>query len=226
MVSKKNCSPPPLPISNSLKFHLTVIHKTNFKQIYVNTCTNAQVEAHTNRIEGAWAHAKQHLKKIYGTQASNFESHLCEILWRNWHSSSNILSEFFRDLKTFFPLTGPCTYSAQKPIFRDWIGSEEYADVSLTVNADDCQAQPSLILEPEIESAAPEPVREPSAGPSSVLDHNQFEPSAGPSVGLPNPNQSRQRKRRATKENLCCPPDYQAISKSHIQPPMPLGSQT
>ncbi|GFN92715.1 hypothetical protein PoB_001922100 [Plakobranchus ocellatus] len=86
---------------------------------------------------------------------------------------------------------------AQKPIFREWVGSEEYTDASLTVNADDCQAQPSLILEPEIESAAPEPVREPSAGPLSV--------------GLPNPNQCRQRKRRATKENLCCPPDYQAI---------------
>ncbi|GFN99531.1 hypothetical protein PoB_002603700 [Plakobranchus ocellatus] len=95
---------------------------------------------------------------------------------------------------------------AQKPIFHDWIGSEVYADVSLIVNGDDCQAQPSLILEPQIESAAPEPIREPSAGPS---DLNQFEPSAGPSV--PNPNQCRQRKRRGTKENLCCLPDYQAI---------------
>ena len=47
---------------SSLKFegfeHYTVNHKTNFKVIYTNEETGENVTVHTNRIEGAWKHAK------------------------------------------------------------------------------------------------------------------------------------------------------------------------
>ena len=52
--------------------HYTVIHKDEFKAVYINTETEEEVELHTNRIEGAWAHAKNHFKKIYGTNSKNF----------------------------------------------------------------------------------------------------------------------------------------------------------
>ena len=42
--------------------HFTVNHSTTFKQIYSNEETGEILEVHTNKIEGAWAHVKQHFK--------------------------------------------------------------------------------------------------------------------------------------------------------------------
>lgn len=62
--------------------HSTVLHKHSFKKIYINQETREEVEIHTNRIEGAWKHAKDHFRRMSGTKISRFEGHLCEIMWR------------------------------------------------------------------------------------------------------------------------------------------------
>ena len=38
--------------------HYTVNYKTNFKATYTCTATGQLITVHTNRIEGAWKHAK------------------------------------------------------------------------------------------------------------------------------------------------------------------------
>ena len=40
------------------------------------------MEIHTNRIEGAWKHAKEHFSRMSGTKISQFDGHICEIMWR------------------------------------------------------------------------------------------------------------------------------------------------
>ena len=45
--------------------------------------TKEEVVVHTNRIEGAWKHAKEHFKKMSGTQSSQFDGHLAEVMWRS-----------------------------------------------------------------------------------------------------------------------------------------------
>ena len=52
--------------------HFTVIHKHEFKRVYKNKETGEEEVVHTNQIEGAWAHAKAHFKKIMGTSPGNF----------------------------------------------------------------------------------------------------------------------------------------------------------
>lgn len=62
--------------------HSTVLHKHSFKKVYIYQKTREEVEIHTNRIEGAWKHAKDHFRRMSGTKISRFEGHLCEIMWR------------------------------------------------------------------------------------------------------------------------------------------------
>ncbi|GFR94874.1 mitotic-spindle organizing protein 2A [Elysia marginata] len=199
---------------NSYGFeHFTVVHKTQFKQIYVHQETDERVEAHTNKIEGAWAHAKQHFKKIYGTKASNFESHLCEILWRNWRSGSNILNFYFRDLKTFFPLTGRCNYRAKRPIFSKWIGSDEHQhpDISISpgTNLGVLKSDPEPLAHAAV-SQAPSP----SFSLTLSTEDTPLPPPAAPSCpsnssesAAPGPSRPA-KKRRKQKEKLCCPAGY------------------
>jgi hypothetical protein len=44
--------------------HFTVIHKYSFKKIYVNQSTKEEITVHTNRMEGAWKHAKAHFRYL------------------------------------------------------------------------------------------------------------------------------------------------------------------
>lgn len=53
-----------------------------------------EVGIHTNRIEGAWKHAKDHFCRMSGTNISQFEGHLCEIIWRA-EAKSNIYESYF-----------------------------------------------------------------------------------------------------------------------------------
>uniref|UniRef100_A0A8W8NU68 ISXO2-like transposase domain-containing protein n=1 Tax=Magallana gigas TaxID=29159 RepID=A0A8W8NU68_MAGGI len=62
--------------------HSTVLHKHSFKKVYIYQETKEEVEIHTNRIEGAWKHAKDNFRRMSGTKISRFEGHLCEITWR------------------------------------------------------------------------------------------------------------------------------------------------
>lgn len=60
--------------------HFIVLHKYSFKKVYINQDTRKEVEIHTNRIEGAWKHAKDYFRRMSGTNISQFEGHLCEIM--------------------------------------------------------------------------------------------------------------------------------------------------
>lgn len=42
--------------------HFTVLHKYAFKKQYKNLQTGEVVSVHTNRIEGAWKHAKDYFR--------------------------------------------------------------------------------------------------------------------------------------------------------------------
>lgn len=99
--------------------HFTVIHKHSFKKTYQNVETRELVEVHTNRIEGAWKHAKQHFKKMSGTKLSQFEGHLAEIMWRS-HVKGNLYNEFFRLLTSVYTLQSAPRYLYTTPLFDTW----------------------------------------------------------------------------------------------------------
>ena len=64
--------------------HYVVEHKRNFSWKCRNEQTGEVVTIHTNRIEGTWKHAKDHFKHMNGTKVTQFEGHLCEIMWQWW----------------------------------------------------------------------------------------------------------------------------------------------
>lgn len=43
-----------------------VVHSRNYQQSYINMVTGEVVIVTTNAIEGAWAHAKAHFRRING----------------------------------------------------------------------------------------------------------------------------------------------------------------
>ena len=101
---------------NHLGFkHFTVVNKYTFKQKYYNTDTGDYLTVHTNRIEGAWKHAKDYCKKMNGSNIKNFESHLSNIVMRNHHSRYNRYDSLFYLLKTVYTLEGPPLYTYNHP---------------------------------------------------------------------------------------------------------------
>jgi len=59
--------------------HFSVIHKHAFCKEYKNIDTGEIVKVHTNRIEGAWKHAKDHFRRMSGTTATQWEGHMAEV---------------------------------------------------------------------------------------------------------------------------------------------------
>ena len=55
---------------------ILLFYTSHIKKTHVNQITQEEVEVHTNRIEGAWKHAKDHFRKISGTKITQFEGHL------------------------------------------------------------------------------------------------------------------------------------------------------
>lgn len=90
--------------------------------LYRNEETGDEVEVHTNTIEGAWAHAKNHFKFIHGTNVRNFEGHLAEILWRNYASvdDSNIYDSFFKLITDKYTLDSPPEFNLPAHLFGTW----------------------------------------------------------------------------------------------------------
>lgn len=97
------------------------MHKYSFKKVYINQETRKEVEINTNRIEGAWKHAKDHFRRMSGTKNSQFESHLCEIMWRA-ETKSNIYQSFFQSFNSIYTLSGPPVYTYPTPVFSTWSG--------------------------------------------------------------------------------------------------------
>ncbi|KAK7445793.1 hypothetical protein BaRGS_00040308 [Batillaria attramentaria] len=102
--------------------HFNVIHRAGFVKIYENKETAEQVTVHTHQIEGAWAIAKMKLKSMRGTRASQFESHLAEIVYRNWISvhKTSLNAQFFRHLTDVYPLVRKPVLQAPVPFFGSW----------------------------------------------------------------------------------------------------------
>ena len=66
---------------NSIGYkHFTLLHKCSFKKVYINQATDNSVVCHTNDIEGAWNYAREHFKRMSGTQLVQFEGHLAEVM--------------------------------------------------------------------------------------------------------------------------------------------------
>ena len=101
--------------------HFTVLHKYSFKKVYIQEDTREEVEIHTNHIEGAWKHAKEHFRRMSGTKISQFEGHLCEIMWRT-EAKSNVYERFFGYMNTIYNLNGPPAYTYPTPIYLTWSG--------------------------------------------------------------------------------------------------------
>ena len=100
--------------------HLTVNHTESFTAEYTNTVTGEVVKVNTNKIEGAWAHAKKHFRKINGTSVSNFEAHLCEIMWRSHGRGDNIYRRLFDMILKYYPLHQPPVLDFPTPVFNTW----------------------------------------------------------------------------------------------------------
>lgn len=102
--------------------HFTVLHKFNFKKVYIHKVTKERKEVHTNRIEGSWKHAKDYFRKMSGTSKKHFEGHLSEVIWRN-HSSKkpgNIYEHFFDMLRELYTLDEAAEYAYTTPLFSTW----------------------------------------------------------------------------------------------------------
>lgn len=102
---------------NSLGYnHFTVIHKYSFKKTYKNTLTEEIITVHTNRIEGAWKHAKDHFKRMSGTKYTQFEGHMAEVMWRAV-VKGNIYQSFFDLLRSVYTLNCDPEYEYTTPLF-------------------------------------------------------------------------------------------------------------
>ena len=60
------------------------VGETTFSCQCRNVTTNEIITVHTNRIEGAWKHAKEYFRRMNRTKITQFEYHLCELMWRWW----------------------------------------------------------------------------------------------------------------------------------------------
>ena len=72
------------------------------KKVYINQAMDERVVCHTNKIEGAWKHAKEHIKRMSGTQPTQFEGHLAEVMWR-----SEVKRRMYVAFLTFYDLSTP-----------------------------------------------------------------------------------------------------------------------
>ena len=99
--------------------HFVVEHKYAFKRLYTNSATGEVRTVHTNTIEGAWKHAKDHFRAINGTQVSNFERHLTEIMFRNWSREKEVPT-FFKLIKEVFTLSQPLSLNDHGSLFPSW----------------------------------------------------------------------------------------------------------
>lgn len=87
------------PLNDLGNNHFTVLHKYAFKKSYINKFTNEEVHVHTNRIEGALKHTKDHFRRMAGTKNSQFEGHL--LMWRA-EVKYNIFTGFFDQLRSIY----------------------------------------------------------------------------------------------------------------------------
>ena len=113
--------------------HYVVEHKTSFTCQCRDEQTGENVTIHTNRIEGAWKHAKDYFRHMNGTKVTQFEGHLCEIMWRWWDRRPKP-EAILKLITEYYPLTGPPIFTAGYPVFSSWTGGA-------TVSPDDTMSR-------------------------------------------------------------------------------------
>lgn len=159
--------------------HYTVCHKTTFKQSYQCVDTGDIIHCHTNRIEGAWKHCKDHFRKMNGTNLKLFEQHLAEIVWRNHHQNQNRYVAFFDLVKGVYTLDMPRQYTYPKPLFDTWTPPSEQSEREHNITIVRCSSESEEEPEsqaPQTEAAdatavsPPATVNEEEPGPSNVIE--------------------------------------------------------
>ena len=143
--------------------HFTVLHKYAFKKEYRNKATGAIVTVHTNRIEGAWKHAKDHFRRIVGTKSQQFEGHLAEIMWRS-ENKGRFYEKFFELLREVYTLDSAPNYDYTTPLFDSWDGPEHIG----SNDADNIEDR-VFPIESGAETSESEPEDEPQPGPSRIM---------------------------------------------------------
>ena len=108
----------------------SLAQSARFSGMSYTTTTKEEVEVHTNRIEGAWKHAKDHFRKMSGTKITQFEGHLAEIMWRA-DVKLDIYEGFFRHLRSVYTLNGPPEYHYPTPLFSTWSGMADSSNSQL-----------------------------------------------------------------------------------------------
>ncbi len=77
---------------------------------------------------------KQHFRN--GTSLSNFEAHLAEIIWRNFHPN-NLYSSFFNLVTRYYNLQGPPNLNFRKTLFDTWsAGVQQQPDATTVLRGD------------------------------------------------------------------------------------------
>ena len=80
----------------------------------------------TNRIEGAWKHAKEYFKKMSGSNMNNLESHLAKIVMKNHNVKRNRYEGVFDMLQSVYTLQPPPpppgihVHTYNHPLFETW----------------------------------------------------------------------------------------------------------
>jgi len=77
------------------------------------------ITVHTNRIEGCWKHAKDYFRRMNGTKISQFEGHLCELMWRWWDRRPKP-EAILCLIKEYYTLDAPPQFTAANPVFSTW----------------------------------------------------------------------------------------------------------
>ena len=99
--------------------HFVVENKHAFKQVYTDAVTGESVTVHTNTIADSWKHAKAPFKRMNGSKIKQFDSHLCEIMWRWWHKGSKVTG-ILNLIQEFSPLDRNPIMTACHQLFRMW----------------------------------------------------------------------------------------------------------
>ncbi|XP_071508987.1 uncharacterized protein [Diadema antillarum] len=194
--------------------HFTVVHKYAFQKQYRNVLSGEVIKVHTNRIEGAWKHAKDHFKRINGTSMANFEAHLAEIVWRNRSASKNVFHTFFELVRKCYPLDRPRQLCCRDPLFDSWSAGKPGAEGDMNDSVIRCEESAE-----SVENPSPLPVDIPTPPPP---------PAASSTPIRPNP-ESRPRYQSKSR----CPSNFEPIDDagdklkrrgprhSHVKPKNP-----
>ena len=199
--------------------HFTVLHKYAFTKEYTKEATGEVIHVDTNRMEGAWAHAKKHFRTINGTSIGNFEAHLSEIMWRSHEKGNNIYKAIFDLIRKYYTLDGPCNLSYPTPLFDTWDPDTRAAPTNTTVRRCSSDEEEEDVHLPDSQNMLVESddghITMPMSLPMGTCTpihpaHSSPNLSDGVHlpVGIPKNVTVRRKKIRSSTQNVNCPPSF------------------